>query len=47
MGASTVVQVSETLECLNDGPLSSEVVEMIEGIWETVKNDSPFDNYHD
>lgn len=47
MGASTVDQVTETLECLNDGPLPKEVVEMIDGIWEDVKDESPFDNYHD
>lgn len=47
MGASTVEQVSETLQCLNDGPLTPEVVQMIDGIWDTVKDESPFDNYHD
>lgn len=46
MGASTVDQVRETLECLNDGPLPSAVVQMIDGIWETVKDEAPFDNYH-
>lgn len=46
MGASTVEQVAQTLECLDDGPLPTEVVYMVDEIWEMVKDVSPFDNYH-
>lgn len=47
MGASTVKQVSQTLDCLKDGPLIPEVVQIINEIWDTVKDEAPFDNFHD
>jgi aflatoxin B1 aldehyde reductase len=47
MGASTVEQVRQTLGYLEDGPLGDEVLRIIEGVWEKVKGEAPFDNYHD
>lgn len=46
MGASTVEQVAQTLQCLDDGPLPAEVVQVIDKIWERVKGESPLDRYH-
>lgn len=46
MGASTVEQVRQTLECLRDVPLPQDVLPMIEKIWQNVKHEAPLDNYH-
>lgn len=46
IGASSVEQLEQTLDALEEGPLSNEALEMIDGIWELVKADAPFDNYH-
>lgn len=46
IGASSPAQLKETLAALADGPLQSEIVERIEKVWESVKDEAPVDNYH-
>lgn len=46
LGASSPVQLEQTLKCLAEGPLPQEVLPDIENIWKTVKDDAPVDNYH-
>ncbi|KAG9579372.1 Aldo/keto reductase, partial [Aureobasidium melanogenum] len=47
VGASSLKQLEQTLEGLSHGPLPAEVVAKIDGIWETIKEAAPLDNYRD
>ena len=46
IGASSVEQLEQTLEGVEEGRLSEEAVQRIDDIWEMVKDVAPFDNYH-
>ena len=46
VGASSLEQVQQTLDCLGDGPLPQEVLPVIEEVWAKVKDEAPVDNYH-
>ena len=46
LGASSAVQLEQTLKALAEGPLPQEVLPDIEHIWETVKDEAPVDNYN-
>ena len=45
VGASRPSQLEESLEWIKDGPLPSNVADQIEKIWQTVKEEAPYDNY--
>lgn len=46
LGASRPSQLENTLEGLEKGPLDGEVVKRIEGVWDTVKDEAPLDNFN-
>ncbi|MCJ1252103.1 hypothetical protein MMC30_009341, partial [Trapelia coarctata] len=46
IGASSVKQVQQTLDCVREGPIPKSVLPKIDEIWELVKEDAPVDNYH-
>ncbi|EMC93365.1 hypothetical protein BAUCODRAFT_26667 [Baudoinia panamericana UAMH 10762] len=46
-GASSYEQLEQTLQGLNNGPLSDKAVKAIDGVWETIAHEAPLDNYHD
>ena len=46
IGASSIGQLEETLDKINQGPLSQKAVDGIEKVWETIKHEAPLDNYH-
>jgi aflatoxin B1 aldehyde reductase len=46
IGASKVVQLEESQKALKDGKLGSDILKRINDVWETVKDESPVDNYH-
>ncbi|KAF4551006.1 Aldo-keto reductase-like protein 9 [Elsinoe fawcettii] len=46
LGGRTIEQITQTLDGLNKGPLSEDVVKKIDQVWETVKHEAPLDNYH-
>jgi aflatoxin B1 aldehyde reductase len=46
IGASSFPQLEQTLDRVQEGPLSEEALKKIDEIWELVKNEAPFDNYH-
>ena len=43
-GASSAEQARQTVRGIKRGPLPREVADQIEGLWELVKDDAPFDN---
>lgn len=45
-GATTDAQLKQTVGYLNAGPLGEKAVQGIEEIWQSIKQDAPFDNYH-
>jgi hypothetical protein len=45
-GASRPEQLRRTLEGLRQGSLEKWVVERIEAVWETVKDEAVLDNYN-
>ena len=45
IGASRSQQLEETLKVVEDGPLEASVVERIQKIWESVKDEAPLDNF--
>jgi aflatoxin B1 aldehyde reductase len=46
LGASSSQQLKKTLEGLRAGPLPETVVERIDDVWDTVKEDAILDNYN-
>jgi hypothetical protein len=46
IGASSLLQLQQTLEGLKRGALPSDVVEAIDGIWSLVEHDAGFDNFN-
>lgn len=46
VGASSLDQLKQTLQGVNAGPLSADVVKKIDQVWETIKHEAPLDNYH-
>ncbi|KAL6253103.1 hypothetical protein RBB50_000824 [Rhinocladiella similis] len=45
VGASSKQQLEQTLKGLDNGPLSDKACKGIDEIWESVKNEAPYDNY--
>jgi aflatoxin B1 aldehyde reductase len=45
-GASRVGQIGETVGWIRKGKLSGEAVERAQGVWESVRESAPVDNYH-
>lgn len=45
IGASTVKQITQTVEGVKSGPLKPEVVKGIDEIWELVKAEATVNNY--
>jgi aflatoxin B1 aldehyde reductase len=45
-GASKVEQLEDTLQSLQQGPLSENAVKRIDEVWKKVANEAPLDNYH-
>jgi len=45
IGASSVAQLQETLDSINAGPLSQKAAARIDALWETIKDESPQDNF--
>ncbi len=43
-GASSLLQLEETLVGIEKGPLSEKASKEIQGVWETVEHDAPLDN---
>jgi aflatoxin B1 aldehyde reductase len=46
IGARNLEQLRETLTGLQRGPLSDEVVEQIDQVWDTIKDDAGLDNFN-
>ncbi|KAK4964222.1 hypothetical protein LTR66_012411 [Elasticomyces elasticus] len=46
VGASSIDQLRQTLEGLNQGPLDKNIVERIDGVWKTIEHEAPLDNYN-
>jgi aryl-alcohol dehydrogenase-like predicted oxidoreductase len=46
-GARNVEQLRETIGLAKKGPLSPDVVQLIEEVWRLVEADAPLDNYND
>lgn len=46
LGAMTTKHLTSALSYLKDGPLEKEVVEEIDGIWESVKEEAILDNFN-
>ncbi|KAK0334890.1 hypothetical protein LTR59_013640 [Friedmanniomyces endolithicus] len=46
LGAGGLEQLKETLETINQGPLSEKAVKAIDELWEGIKHEAPLDNYH-
>ncbi|TAQ85674.1 hypothetical protein B7494_g6014 [Chlorociboria aeruginascens] len=46
LGASKVEQLESSLTAVEKGPLDQKFVDRIDGIWEDVKEDAPYDNWH-
>jgi len=44
-GASKIEQLEETLQVLQQGPLSEKAVAKIDELWKKVENDAPLDNF--
>ncbi|KAJ5091010.1 hypothetical protein N7532_009694 [Penicillium argentinense] len=47
IGASNIDQLRQTMQGLRRGPLSEDIVMMIEKVWEKIKDESFLDNYND
>jgi aflatoxin B1 aldehyde reductase len=46
LGASKVEQISNSIEGLNKGPLSSSAAEAVDDLWKTLEHEAPLDNFH-
>ncbi|GAB7356747.1 hypothetical protein MBLNU459_g7649t1 [Dothideomycetes sp. NU459] len=46
IGARNFDQLKQTLAGLKDGPLSAHAVKEIDGVWDTIKEVAPLDNYY-
>ena len=46
IGAGSEEQLQKTVNGLKAGPLKKTVVNRIDGIWESIKEDAPIDNFH-
>lgn len=46
IGARNHEQLKQTLEGVNAGPLSDEVVKKIADVWKTIEHEAPLDNYN-
>lgn len=46
LGATETHHLTQALGYLKDGPLEKEVVDEIEGIWESVKEEAILDNFN-
>ena len=45
IGATKTQQLEETLRDIKEGPLPTTAVERIEGVWGSVRQEAPVDNY--
>lgn len=46
VGASSLEQLSQTLEGLTKGPLPESASKRIDAVWEKIQHEAPLDNYH-
>jgi len=46
VGASSLEQLSQTLDGLKNGPLPEAAAKRIDHVWKTVQHEAPLDNYH-
>jgi len=46
LGAGGNEQLRQTLDTINQGPLSEKAVKAIDELWEGIKHEAPLDNYH-
>lgn len=45
-GVSSVEQLENTLDTLEEGPLTSETTARLDALWGSIKHVAPYDNYH-
>lgn len=46
VGARTMDQAKETLQYVQNGPLSEKSVRAIDELWKTIEHEAPLDNFH-